>query len=882
LSILEGLRKTIKRMKEERPTGGSPWELLFRHTTVVDELIRELHQGGLPDAVGRDMALVAVGGYGRRELSPWSDIDLMFLCRDTSSQSVIQAIYRVLHALWDMSLDVGHSVRTVEDCLEVSLRDIPTWTALMDARFLMGDEDLFHVFRERMWKDLFVGRREEFVQRLVQGMGERHRKYARTPFLVEPNLKEGPGGLRDLQCALWLARARFPVHETRDLVEHALISLDEAQELESAHTFLWRVRLALHRLAGRKEDQLTFSLQERLAETGEFGEESGSRSVESFMKHFYRHTTRVRYFVEDLAHKATDPSLAAGPKGPTFAPGELGEGFLVVRGRLTLLDDRVFERDPPRILEALGFAHKEGIALDIFIRDQLKESLHLIDGRFRRSRRVREAFLSLLDTPDCGYRALEIMHRLGVLQAYIPEFHRVCFQVQHDAYHAYTVDVHSLETVAELGRMRSAPGSGRSGLWGQVSGRIRNWPPLVLAALLHDIGKGSGPGHAERGAAMAETLLRRMGLPKKERERVIFLIRHHLLLMDTALGRDLTEEKVIADFCRSVETLEQLDDLYLLTLADLRATGPDLLTDWKDQLLRELFLKARRLLETGELVTPEAAKGIREAKERIRAVLAEVIPEKHLDRWIESLPGRYLLTTPPEDLVDQVLMAWLMVQSGQSLRVHCRRSNGVQEIVICTRDAPALFSRICGVMVAHGFNILGARIHTWTNGLVMDTFRVEPASSGEASDEDRVKSLAEDLAAVLEGKEDLERLIAKRAPSIRIGMDRHPSLTPRVKIDNRSSDFYTLVEVRARDRFGLLFTITRTLSSLDLNIHLALVDTRRGQVMDVFYVQDATGQKILDESRLSQVERDLRRALERMEESDPWTRGSQRREERRW
>jgi [protein-PII] uridylyltransferase len=866
---LARMRETLERLRSEEMAYHTPWELLRRYTTAVDDLLLELTselQLGIADS---GMAMVAVGGFGRRELTPWSDIDLMFLCRETTSQGVIQTISKVLHDLWNLHLEVGHSVRTVDDCFDVSLRDLKTWTALMDARFIVGDHTLFAALQDTMNERLFKDNREIFVNKLILGVWERHRKYARSPFLVEPHLKEGPGGLRDVQSALWLSRSIFPVHDLEDLVSHALVSQEEAEGVSDARTFLLNARLQLHRMAKRKEDHLTFEMQERLAGHVPLptGNDSAS-TVEAFMRNYYRHTTRVRYFAEDIIQKATDPSLASGPEGPTYTPEGLGHKFLVVRGRVTLLDDSAFESDPPRMMEVIAFANREGLELDIFTRDQVKASLHLVDEKFLRSRRIRDAFLWILDSPDCGAKALELMHHLGLLQAYIPEFQDICFEVQHDAYHAYTVDFHSLETVRELAVIREEASDKKYEIRRKILREINEWSLLSLASLLHDIGKGKGSGHAQRGAELADGILRRWRLKKEAREHVVALIREHLLLMDTALGRDLTEEKVIADVGRTVGTVERLNHLYLLTLADIMATAPDLLTDWKHQLLRELYMKARRLLETGELVSPEAAEKIREARRCVLEGLRNFAPKKELDQWVQNLTGRYLLTTPQEHLVSQVLMAWEMLKAKDRLQAGHRRLNGYQEVVICTWDAPALFSRICGVLVAHGLNILGARIHTWTNGLVMDTFQVEPLGGEERLDAELLQGVKKDLAAVLEGTESLDHLLSRRAPSLHLRPDRHPAIKPRVMVNNRSSDFYTILEVRARDRFGLLFALTRTISELDLDIHLALIDTRRGQVFDVFYVQETTGQKVWDKNRLAMMERELHRTLERLESED--------------
>ncbi len=867
--ILLRAKEALSRIKEQGQSWGDPGPILQDYADLLDRMVGDLFREMSARSASKDMALVAVGGYGRKELTPWSDVDLMFLCHETSSQETLETIYSILHALWDLHLEVGHSVRTIQDCVEVALRDIPTWTALLDGRFLAGNQGLFLEFHRTLSSELTVNEKDKFVKGLLGSIRERHRSYSRAPFLLEPHLKNGPGGLRDYQAAMWLTRAVFPVKNLQDMVQHALLSQDEIRELQQAHSFLWQVRLQLHRTTARKEDQLTFGLQELLAKDFP-ARASGSVLTESFMREYYRHTTRVRYFVEECIQKVTDPSLGAGPEGPSYAPQGLGPGFQVIRGRLTLVDEGVFSQDPAKMMEAIAFAHKHGIELDLFTRDEIKASLHMVDAGFCRSRRVRDAFLSILDTDDCGYAALELMHRLGLLQTYIPEFGRICFQVQHDAYHAYTVDVHCLETVRELALIRQNKNKGSAkSLSSQVASELESWGALVLAALLHDIGKGNGSGHALKGASLVRAILDRWWVPRSQAERTIFLVKEHITLMDTALGRDLTEEKVVVELCRTVGCLARLNDLYLLTLADLRATGPDLLTEWKDQLLKELYLKSRRILETGDLVSPESTLRVREAREKVRGALKDRLSQPELEKWLEVLPPRYLLTTEQELLVEQVLLAIELVGKKGTVLLAQRNLQEHQEIIVCTRDAPRLFSRICGVMVAHGLNILAARIHTWTNGIAMDTFRVEPLGgrSNESLDSLKIKEMEKDLEAVLQGELAMEELMAKRARAPAGPSSRYPAVKPRIRIDNRSSDFYTVVEVRAGDRFGLLFLITSVLAQLELGVHVAIIDTRRGQVVDVFYVQDASGQKVWDKARLAQVERSLHQAMEKMESS---------------
>jgi len=871
VSTSSGIEERLAKFKATFVPWQDPYPVLRAHSRQMDNLLWDLFEDLASSSLREGMTLVAVGGYGREELTPWSDVDLMFLCEETSSQEVLEVIYRILHSLWDLHLEVGHSVRTVKDCIDVALRDIPTWTALLDARYIVGDLDLFRTFEFQVKQELLSGRKERFLKTLVGSVRERHRSHSRSPFLTEPHVKNGPGGLRDYQSALWLARAVFPVKSLESMVVHSLVSQKDAQEIEEAVRFLWQVRLEMHRAAGRKEDHLTFDLQERIAETFP-RPRPGKGLVEEFMREYYRHATTIRYLVEDCIQKVTDPSLGAGPKGPSYVPQELGLGFQVMRGRLTVVDEKVFENDPPRLMEALSYSHRKGIPLDLFTRDEIKSSVHLVDANFRRSRRVRDAFLSILETGDCGYGALELMHRLGLLQAYIPEFQRICFEVQYDAYHAYTVDVHSLETVRELGAMRmEAEGSEDSSI-AKAARAIQSWSSLVLAALLHDIGKGDGPGHAQRGAHLAEAIMDRWWMPQREKERVVFLVREHVTMMDTALSRDLTEEKVVVDLCRLVGSVERLSELYLLTIADLKATGPDVLTQWKEQLLEELYLKSYKILEMGDLVSPEMTTKVREMREYLRSSLSSQLSHDELEEWIEALPSRYLLTTSPERLLDQLTLAREMKEKGMAAYLKYHLVEDKHEILVCTWDRPGLFSSICAVMLAHGLNIVEARIHTWTNAVAMDTFTVEPlgAESREPMDPQKIAEMERDLRAILEGTLSVKELLSKRIRPPLGAHRAHSQIKPRVTIDNRASDFYTVVEIRAADRLGLLFAVTSALAKLELGVHVAIVDTRKGRVIDVFYVQDSGGQKILEKEKLSQIEATLYGVLERLETVGPW------------
>lgn len=863
---LEEAMKVLEGLKGQWCGWGDPDPFLSQYCQEVDRTIAVLFRELGLDLEEGSMALVAVGGYGRCELSPWSDVDLMFLCRDTASRQVLEAIYRVLHALWDLHFEVGHSVRTIQDCVDVAFRDIRTWTAMLDARLLCGDEELYNGFSEAVKKELLSSHRECFIRELIGSTRERHKSYSRSPYLIEPHVKNGPGGLRDLQSGFWLFKAAFHTRDLDDMVSHSLLSAEEAHELVECRKFIWKIRLHMHKAKRRKEDHLTFELQEALAEAFPASWDAGT-SPEALMREYYRNTTRIRYFVDEAIQRVTDPSLGAGPGGPTYYPKELGPGFQVVRGRLTVVDDEVFLVDPSRMMEAICYAHCKGLTLDLLTKDEIKRSVSLVDDAFRRSRKVRDAFLRLLDSRDCGFGALEFMHRVGLLQAYMPEFQSICFKVQYDAYHAFTVDVHSLETVRELGSLRAQLEKGEGPIPQRTGYSIRSWSGLALAGLLHDIGKGEGPGHAEKGAKIAEGILERMWMPEEERERVIFLVKEHITMMDTALGRDLADEKVIVDLCRVVGSVERLDELYLLTLADLRATAPDVLTDWKDQLLRELYIKARRILETGELVSPETTFRVRMAREKIRAALRGKVNDEELEGLMEALPSRYLLSTPEEDLPLQVLTGLQMIRDGSVVKMVHRMKEDHQEILLCTRDVSGLFSRICGVMVAHGLNILEARIHTWSNGIAMDTFTVEPLGGGPRSaiEPEKVQEMEKDLGDILQGKMSLKDLLARRARPQAAAHTRYPRISPKVRIDNKSSDFYTVIEVRATDRFGLLFAVTKTIAELGLGISVAIIDTRKGRVMDVFYVQDSSGQKVWEETKLSAIERALYQALERLE-----------------
>ena len=779
----------------------------------IDRLIRGLY----PESLRRKpFCLIATGGYGQRTLCPHSDIDLLFLHQDLPEEELTRAVEAIVYPLWDKHFEVGYRICTLEEVLSDALNDLSLFTALLNMRLVVGSRSLFRKFSSLFEERLISGRRKEIFEVLKEARKRRLSHYQGEAYLLEPHLKEGLGGLRDFQFLLWAVRILFGLLGLRDMEKAGLITSGEKASLKAASDFLLLVREELHLLAGRKEDRLYFEYQPTLAVKLGFGVDVEA-AIEKFMTAIYRAMTTIREGTEALFDHV-EMILGHQPEERRL----LAPGLEILSGRIHLLFREQALLDPSYLLQIFLFQAETGLKLHHLTRSFLKEKKPL--KRF--SGFEGQIFTKLLTKPH-AYLALQSLRDTGVLLYVLPEFERLLGLTQFDVYHIHPLDEHLFLTVAELNRLREE----EPDFWDLVEDE----EVLFLAGLLHDVTKGEGPGHARTGADKAYNIALRLGFSGKRAFEVKRLVAQHLFLVETALRRDLTEEKVVVDFAREVGDVHHLTRLYYLTVADSRATGPSAWNEWKAALVKELYLKAAKLLTEGELAKKETVKELVCREERLK---------ERFGSLVENLPPCYLLHADLEEIEKELELLKEYKESGDIFRLLVKRLNGVYRAVLVTRDQPGLFARLTGAFAMHHLDIRSARIFTLTDGTVLDVFEVA-APYGEIWWEEvretinKVLSISED--------EELERRLKELKPLV--CAVRKPEKEPEisVRLDNLNSDFFTIVEIFAPDRLGLLYFLAKALSKWPLNIERAFISNRADLASDVFYVRTLEGEKVPDE-----------------------------------
>ncbi|MBU5613538.1 [protein-PII] uridylyltransferase [Geomonas azotofigens] len=860
--FLEHFREESKRSHREGEDGIAVVQSI---TAMTDALVTRLFTALSDDLQMHktgQLALIAVGGYGRRELNPYSDLDLLFLYSGKDSKVVEEAANRLLYFLWDLRLDVGYSVRTIADCVEMAGNDVTVKTALLDARLLIGSEHLFSELKKIMVTQVLAKRSDSFINEKLEELRKRREKYGSSVYILEPNIKEGEGCLRDLHTAMWVAKIKYKVDEPRELVMKGVLSEEELGMYYSSLSYLWRIRNELHYLAGRKNDQLTFEAQTSIARFFGYEDKGKTLAVEQFMQDFYLHANRVEHFSSLLITKCSQREDSTRKILGYFTRRPVGDGFYVMKGELVVPDETVIAKDPVRLIKIFEHAQKQGVALSLATKTLIRNNLDLVNDKFRRSKEANASFINILQSEKKVYDTLQQMHHLGFLIRFIPEFERIYCKVQHDVYHIYTVDTHTLFAVEELAKLWRGEHKDTLPLLTQLAMEVDKRWLLLLAVLFHDIGKGGGGGHAEVGAELTKTIARRMGLIKEDSERLQFLVRQHLLLAHIAQRRDLHDERMIIQFARQMEKSENLKMLYLLTYADIKAVGPEVWTEWKALLLQELYEKAFTVLERGDFKLEASGDRVRRVKRTVFDLLADDYPGQLIKEELQALTTRHLLSYSPEVLSGHVRTLLEMPKKLLVLQLSHEVDRGYTNCTICTYDIPGLFSMITGVMAANGMNILGAQIHTNTNEKVLDILQVNSPQGFVITEESRWTRFESDLRQVLEGKVRVGQLVAKRnRPSI-LTEKAKPTVPARVEIDNEVSSDYTVIDIYAHDKVGILYSITSTLTRLGLYIGVSKISTKVDQVADVFYVKNIFGQKITEPGKLEEIRKELLAAVD--------------------
>jgi [protein-PII] uridylyltransferase len=826
--------------------------------TVLDICQTRLHPLATPTE-GERLAVIAVGGYGRGEMAPFSDVDLLFLSPYKITPWAESLIESALYMMWDLKLKVGHASRTIKDCLRLGREDYTIRTSLVEFRFLTGDEALADTLRKRLWNELFKSTAAEFVEAKLEERAARHTKQGGQRYVVEPNVKEGKGGLRDLQSMYWIAKYVNGVRTTEELVGRGVFTPEEFATFVNAEDFLWAIRCHLQMIANRAMDQLTFDMQVQVAERTGYSDHDGRRAVEFFMQDYFRHATRVgeltRIFLTSLEadHTKAEPMLTRllARRKRARAP------YAIRQNRLTVADEKAFFKHPINMLGIFEEGLRTGTLLHPDAMRLLAANLHLIDGKLREDPEAIRIFLDLLLKHGNPERALRRMNELGVLDAFIPEFAPIVAMMQFNMYHAYTVDEHTIQCISNLAMIEREELIEELPVASSILKAGVNRKVLYVALLLHDIGKGRDIDHSVLGAQIARKVAPRLGLTKKECETVEWLVRYHLLMSDTAQKRDIAEPRTVRDFAKAVKSVERLDLLTVLTVCDIRGVGPNTWNNWKAMLLRGLYKATRDALENGledlnrEKREAEAKKSLREVLEGWDAKDLRTETARHYGPYWQGLStaAHVIFANLLRDLPNDEIRIDLMLDTDRDATRAC----------FAMADHPGLFSRMTGALALVGANIVDARTYTSKDGFATAIFWIQDAD-GHPYEEVRLPRLRQMIHRTLKGevvaREALKERdkIKKREQAFRVPTS--------ITFDNEGSEIYTIIEVDTRDRPGLLFDLTRTLAANNVYIASAVIATFGEQAVDTFYVKDMFGLKFHAENRRLALEKKLKDAIE--------------------
>jgi len=800
------------------------------------------------------IVLIAVGGYGRGQMAPYSDVDIAFLTPWKQTAWSEQVIESMLYALWDLGLKIGHSARSLDEMVRQAKADLTIRTALLEARYVWGDTDLYDEAARRFKSEVQAGTVRPYITGKLAERNERHRKMGDSRYVVEPNVKEGKGGLRDLHTLFWIGKYAYNVRSVAELVEAGLLTRAEYRQFQRAENFLWAVRCHLHCISGRAEDRLTFDVQRELAERLRYKDRPGASRVERFMRHYFLQVKTVGDLTGVFLSHLDDAFAARGRRFgfPVLRrrPRKLN-GFILDRGRLVLPTDDFFVRDPVRLIEIFALADRYGLDIHPLTMRTAARDAKLAD-EIRIEPRANALFLDVLTSPRDPETVLRHMNECGVFGRFVPDFGRVVAQMQFDMYHHYTVDEHSIRAIGLLARIERGELEDDHPLAAGILKHIVSRRVLYVAVLLHDIAKGRSGDHSILGAEVAERLCPRLGMSAAETETVAWLVRFHLLMSATAFKRDLADFKTILDFAEIVQSPERLRLLLALTVVDIRAVGPGVWNSWKRQLLTELYESAEEVLRLGHKQT---GRGERIAAKQ--ATLAQSLQWEAatFDALVARLPEPYWIAEPDDVLERNARM--IAVAGDARLRIEAQvyPERGATLVTLYAADHPGLFYRAAGAIHLVGGNIIDARIHTTRDGMALDNFLVQDPFGRPFDRPEQLARIRTAIEDALANRGKLaERLGAK--PLSRTRADAF-EIAPNVLIDNLASNRFTVIEVNARDGPALLNRLALALFQSKVTIHSAHVATYGERAVDTFYITDLLGDKISSTQRLRSIERRL-------------------------
>lgn len=894
LKLLKGALAQGRAFAEHRlETGTSGIETAATLCKVQDTIIQVLYDyttsfpyRASTDVKGEKLGIVAVGGYGRGLLAPGSDVDLLFVLPWKQTPWGESVVEYMLYILWDMGLKVGHATRTVDECMKQACADMTIRTTLIDARYLWGDEALFDELMARFEKDVIEATDASlFIDAKLTERNTRHSRAGASRFLVEPNIKDGKGAMRDLHTLYWIGKYVYRVDEPRELIGQGLFNEEEFDLFEKSDGFFWDVRCHLHFLAGRAEDRLSFDRQPEMARRLGYEDGAGQSAVERFMTDYFRaamdvgNLTRIFCAALEWQEKRQAPVPKGAPggvggfasglfsrkrRGRKSEPSTGNPDFVISHGRMAMATPDVFDKDPVNILRMFLLALDTQILLHPSTLTVLARSLHLIDDALRFDPEAARIFLAILMHKSDPERVLRRMHETGVMGAYIPAFGKVEAMMQFNMYHHYTVDEHTIRAVTLLSQIDRGELSEDHPLANDIIHKVISRKVLYIAVLLHDIAKGRDGDHSEIGAEVAREVCPQFGFDEAETELVAWLVLNHLVFSDYAQTRDISDPQTIQTFCDIIQSPERLRLLLILTVADIRAVGPGVWNGWKGELLRQLYYEAERILSGGH--SEQSASRVEHRQQGLAEILSDM-GEDQRARFFARLEDHYWLGLDEET---QTRHAWLLTHADEEaeekgegaervvLQAEPDSFRDVTRISIYTRDVPGLFASLSGAIVACGGSIADARVYTTTDGMALDVFWVQDTNEEGPFGSDRLGRLKSLICDTLDGAATLRPLMPKSLQHRRTSAF---SIAPEVHIDNGASEVNTVIEASGLDRPGLLYDVSDALMQLDLSVASAHVATFGERAVGVYYVQNNKGHKVTHEPTLEIISQTLKRAL---------------------
>jgi len=865
-AALDKGRAELERRLEEKPSAGH--ENAGGFAFLIDQLIRVIHDHAtthLYPSANRSkaerLAVMAVGGYGRAEMSPHSDVDIAFLVGGKKTAWCEQVVEAMLYLLWDLGLKVGHSTRTLDEAMRLSKKDLTISTALLEGRYVWGDQELYDEGSRRFTAEVVRGNERTFVTEKLAERNARHKRMGDSRYVVEPNVKDGKGGLRDLHTLYWIGKFIHRVRRAAELVDVGLFTQAEYRSFRRAENFLLAVRSHMHFLTGRAEDRLTFDLQRRIAERMKFAERPGKSAVERFMQFYFLQAKRVgsltgvflAHIDEQFEAKTARRGFFAGWK----QKARILKGYRIYGGKIAAPSDDWFTNDPVRLIEIFQLAEAEGLEIHPETMRQANRDRGLIDHAIRNDERANALFLDVLCGRNDPELVLRWMNEAGVFGKFVPDFGKVNAQMQFDMYHHYTVDEHTIRAIGLLNKIEKGELADDHPRATRLIHKVNSRRTAYVAALLHDIAKGRGGDHSVLGAEVAEELCPRFGLTESETEMVAWLVLNHLLMSHTAQKRDLTDPKTIEDFVGQVQSQERLRHLAILTAVDIRAVGPGTWNSWKGQLLGELYDVSSERLRLGHM-----RHGRDQTIAHKQAEVAELLGKKAglVEDLAETMGEAYWIAEPNDIIALNLVHYAAARELKHQLSIHCEyyEARGATLVTVIAADHPGMFYRIAGGIHLAGGNIIDARIHTTRMGWALDNFLVQDPHGEPFAEQGQLERLKTSIADALANKVDLAPRLAQRP--LAHSRARAFDVAPRVLFDNKASNKFTVIEVNARDRPALLNRLARALFESRLVVHSAHITNYGERAADTFYVTDLTGGKLEPGDRMNRTEARLMEA----------------------